>query len=292
MSRVLLLNPPVELRYGVLAIVCASILGAASAAAAFTKDVPARILYIGDSLAANTAAEVVASTQEATGRAVTSYSAFPGMAICDFLESPNAEMGRPERLRAQVRATQPHLVILQFWGNAFTKCMIEQPSNTIEYYRSYFDDAERAVRAIEETALAINVPRPRILWVLQGPEPGVPGRTPLLNNIYRWVAAVHGDRTTDAGLTLSAAVDPTVTDTGARDRWVQTLPCNEDERGTPYCTHPNIAGGVAQLHRDDDPIHFCLGNHDFFFDCDAPSPAIRRYGRRIARDANAWLGIN
>lgn len=269
-----------------------SLLFCAAPALAFTPDDPARILYVGDSLAANTAARVVAETQTGDGLAVTFHTAFPGMAICDFLEHPDAEMPRDDRLTARLRRSRPHLVILQFWGNAFTRCMDGAPTNSIPYYRRYFDDAQRAVRLIEETAVELNIVRPRILWVLQGPDPHVPGRTVLLNAIYRWTAAAHGDRTTDAGATLSAAADPDVHAPNARELWVRDLPCSDDERGTPYCTHPEADGGRAQLHRDDDPIHFCLGNHKYFFKCDRPSPAIRRYGRVIANDAKLWLGID
>jgi hypothetical protein len=283
---------------GAYAGVCVGLFIAALAAAgivdayAFSTSRPARILYIGDSLAANTAAEVVRHTSGSTTTVITSHSAFPGMAICDFLEHDAAEMHRPDRLRAQLRKTRPDLVIMQFWGNSLTECMLETPFNTAAYFRRYFLDADAAVREIESTAQDIGINRPRILWVLQGPEPDVPARTPLLNQIYRWIAAVHGDRTSDAGWTLSMAASPGMIDADARDQWTQYLPCNDDERGTPFCTHPDLDGGVAQLHRDDDKIHFCLGNHQYFFECDAHSPAIRRYGMRIARDALAWLGLD
>ena len=280
------------LRVGIFMVILAVAIARAEDAHAFSTSRPARILYIGDSLAANTAAEVVRHTSGSTTVAVTSHSTFPGMAICDFLEHPAATMHRRDRLRARVRSARPDLVIMQFWGNSFTECMLEAPFNTAAYYRRYFLDADAAVREIESTAHDIGINRPRILWVLQGPEPDVPARTPLLNQIYRWIAAAHGDRTSDAGWTLSMAANPSITDADARAKWTQYLPCNDDERGTPFCTHPDLDGGVAQLHLDDDPIHFCLGNHKYFFHCDAPSPASRRYGMRIARDARAWLGLH
>lgn len=267
-------------------------IGAAERAPAFSTSRPAHILYVGDSLAANTAAEVVKQSTGSGAEAITSHSAFPGMAICDFLEHDNAEMPPRDRLRAQLRTARPDLVIMQFWGNAFTKCMLDAPFNSPAYFRRYFLDADAAVREIESTARDVGINRPRILWVLQGPEPDIPTRTPLLNEIYRWIAAAHGDRTSDAGWTLSMAADPTTKDTDAREQWTQYLPCNDDEHGTPFCTHPDREDGVAQLHRDDDSIHFCLGNHKYYFQCDADSPAIRRYGMRIARDARAWLGLD
>lgn len=260
-------------------------------AQAFDADNPARILYIGDSLAANTAAEVVAWTQGRSPSVVTTYSAFPGMAICDFLEGGPAEMDAPDRLAARIAKTRPDLVILQFWGNAFTKCMAGLEFNSPQYFFRYFADADAAVRAIEINAAELGMPRPRLLWVLQGPDPNVPERTALLNDIYTWIAAVRGDRTTDAGRTLSQAAASQTPDEAARDLWAQYLPCTDAERGTAYCTHPEKDGGVTQLHRDDDSIHFCLGNHEYYFKCDVPSPAIRRYGMHIAHDAMRWLGL-
>jgi hypothetical protein len=274
-----------------LALVCTLGIGTADGAG-FSAQAPARILYVGDSLAANTADTVVNVTQGTDKRAITSHSAFPGMAICDFLENDNAEMPSADRLQARIRKNRPDLVIMQFWGNAFTKCMIDAPFNTTEYFHRYFLDADAAVRLIEATAAEIGIPRPRIMWVLQGPEPDLPERTPVLNSIFGWIAAVHADRTSDAGRTLSVAADPgRSSEDGARDRWTQFSPCTQGERGTPLCTRPDTDGGVAQLHRDDDSIHFCLGRHKYFFQCDAPSPAITRYGNQIAEDAGAWLGL-
>jgi len=281
----------VKIRIATLLLVCLS----AANASAFSAQRPARVLYVGDSLAANTAEEVVAGTQARSTSVVTTYSAFPGMAICDFLDVESAQMPIADRLHARIKKARPDLVILQFWGNSFTDCMADAPTDSEAYFLRYFADAETAVAEIELAAAAAGIARPRILWVLQGPDPDSPERTALLNAIYSLISAVHGDRTSDAGWTLSYAAHSSFNDddvAAARKRWVQYLPCTDDERGTPFCTHPDKEGGAAQLHRDDDPIHFCLGEHVFYFGCDAPSPAIRRYGTRIARDANAWLGIH
>jgi hypothetical protein len=71
------------------------------------------------------------------------------------------------------------------------------------------------------------------------------------------------------------------------------LPCSDFERTWGYCTHPEAYGGVTQLHKSNDPVHFCIGNaSDWGISCDATSPGIVRYGMRIAHDANTWLGID
>jgi hypothetical protein len=53
---------------------------------------------------------------------------------------------------------------------------------------------------------------------------------------------------------------------------------------------------VTQLHKDDDPTHFCLGSEVSwadFFTCgrNTLSPGIVRYGGRIASDVRGVLGI-
>jgi hypothetical protein len=55
-------------------------------------------------------------------------------------------------------------------------------------------------------------------------------------------------------------------------------------------------GGVTQLHKVDDGVHFCLGDEstwERFFTCggSTKSPGIVRYGMRVAADANRWLGL-
>jgi hypothetical protein len=54
-----------------------------------------------------------------------------------------------------------------------------------------------------------------------------------------------------------------------RYKWTQFLPCNDWERNTQdqlhLCTHSEAYGGVTQLHRDGDSIHFCVGRTTTFF---------------------------
>jgi hypothetical protein len=262
----------------------------AARVSAFSSTDKARILYVGDSLAAETLNTVAWWTQ-ITGKAQLSSSIFPGMALCDFLDGKPAGMAPEAKLRAQVRTVRPHLVILQFWGNAFTQCMAGTGVGTEAYYNQYFWDSLNAILQIEAGAADAGIPRPGILWVLQGPDSGNRDRTRRLNDGYAFAAAFRGDRTSDAGWDVSMAAYPYPNAPHDRYQWTQFLPCTDFERQVGYCTHPQAYGGVTQLHKTGDAVHFCLGNTFLFFNCDAISPGILRYGMRIAHDANVWLGL-
>jgi hypothetical protein len=254
----------------------------------FSTTNKAKILYIGDSIAAETRS-IVKQLVESTNKAQMFESIFPGLAICDFLEGKPAGMPAEGKLRAQVRSVKPHLVILQFWGNAFTDCIKHTTFATEEYYKQYASDALAAVDQIEAGAHDARIAPPRILWVLQGPDAGSPGRPKRLNESYASVASTRGGQTSDAGYAISMAAYPYDNATKDRYAWTQFLPCTDFERGNGLCTHPEAYGGVTQLHKDGDQVHFCLGNPINYFDCDRPSPGLSRYAMQIAADARAWL---
>lgn len=269
---------------------------AAGSARAFSNTDKARVLYVGDSLAANTVSTVAFWTS-AKGNVDFSQSIFAGMALCDFLEVPNAKRETENRLRAQVMNLKPHLVILQFWGNAATPCMQGQAPGSEGYFNQYFWNALAAVNTIADAASAVGIPKPKILWVLQAPDRAdlnlANKRIERLNKTYSLVANATAGRTSDAGYHLSLAAFPFGTPTPeSRYEWTAFLPCTDFEKQVGYCTDPDAFGiGLAKLHRDDDPLHFCLGNNFLFVDCDTPSPAILRYGMQIAKDASDWLGL-
>jgi hypothetical protein len=272
--------------------------GSPRTAAAFSANDPARVLYVGDSLAANTL-DTVSYLVASTGKArvfskatpnAPSGSIFGGMAICDFLD--NTPSTAVAKLTPLIQEVKPHLVVMQFWGN-LTACMGGVAFASEDYYTRYFWDAAVAATEIQSAATAANIPRPKILWVLQGPDRDHPERTKRLNEIYAAIAANAGDRTTDAGRGISMAAYPFDDKPKDRYAWTQYLPCTNVELGTGYCTNPTNAFNVplAKLHTDTDAVHFCLGGSYLFFACDTPSPAILRYSLSIAGDTNAWLGI-
>jgi hypothetical protein len=256
----------------------------------FTAANPARILYVGDSIAAETRDTVKWWTQIG-GKAVLHDSIFPGLAICDFLDGKPAGVPVERKLKAQVRTHRPHLVILQFWGNAFTECIRASGIGTEAYYNQYFWDSLNAAQQIRDAAAAVGITKPRILWVLQHPDRSNRDRPRRLDEGYAYVAGQFGDRTSDAGHTVSLAAYPYPGGTNDRYGWTQFLPCTDFERQAGLCTNASY-GGVVQLHRSDDAVHFCLGNSsNWGFSCGTTSPGIVRYGMRIAHDANTWLGI-
>jgi hypothetical protein len=279
----------------VAAVAALGTLASPTTARAFSAADPARILYVGDSIAVETRDTVKWWTQIG-GKATLSDSMWGGLAICDFLEGKPEGVPLDKKLKEQVRTLKPHLVILQFWGNAFTKCM--EPTRgsggeviTEAYYNQYFWDALNAVQQIRDGAAAGGIPKPRILWVLQGPDRGIRERPQRLNQSYAYAAAQSNDRTSDAGYDVSLAAYPYPGGTYDRYGWTQYLPCTTFEQNNGLCT-PSIYGDLAKLHADNDPTHFCLGNaSNWGFTCGLPSPGIVRYGMRIAHDANTWLGI-
>ena len=265
-----------------------------------------RVLYVGDSIAAETV-DLVKSTLDDTGRAVTSYSVRGGSAICDYLsgETQRWLVKAENTLRRRVASDRPDLVILQFWGNSwqFTPCMNGYASGTTAYYLKYWTDAYAAIEDIRAGAADASIAMPKVLWVLQGPNQGDPARSASLNQFYTYVAG--GDSkvyTVDAGREVSQAANPFFSGDG-RYEWTRFLPCRSDERNTPFCTEPQAFGGVTRLHKDSDATHFCLGEQVSASgknatgeprtrcDPDKPSPGIRRYGLAIAGRAKDLLGI-
>jgi hypothetical protein len=283
----------------ITATLCSALLSCVLAASAHAQT--SHVLYFGDSLAAETG-DTLTEQLEATGQVTVSTSSFPGMALCDFLEVPDAAMNAADRIYARVLNERPDVVVLQFWGNAFTPCISGAGFATEAYYNQYFWNALNAAIQVDAAADAAQIPRPTIVWVLQGPQKydpplpaGTQSRPERLNGIYSFAAAYSGDVVSDAGFHVSLAASY-LPQPGDRYRWTQYLPCTDAERGTALCTHPEAFGGVTQIHKDADTVHFCLGDLSewwMFFSCGTttPSPGIVRYGTRIADDVKAVLGL-
>ncbi|MFJ2740708.1 SGNH/GDSL hydrolase family protein [Streptomyces sp. NPDC087440] len=232
------------------------------------------VLYLGDSLAMENQLSL-AETVAADGRATVHSAPYSGTTLCDYLT------GRPTRSLVPVRdkaaalvAThRPRVVVLQFWGNAwgFTPCMDNIPQSSARYYTRYAEDAATLTSQIASAARRAGIPRPRIIWVLQGPDAFAHDRIPRVNDLYRAQAAASGDALADAGRAVSAP--------GARYTWRRQLPCTDAESATPDACR----NGLTSLHRTDDPLHFCLAPTTTTpRPCPAPSPGITRYTKAIA----------
>ncbi|KES04019.1 hypothetical protein BU52_27460 [Streptomyces toyocaensis] len=238
---------------------------------------PPTVLYLGDSLAMENQ-EVLGT--ELRGRLHARYTSAPhsGTTLCDYLEGSAGRSLVPasDKAAALVRKLRPDYVVLQFWGNAwdYTPCMdgLTHDASKERYLERYAADARRLTEQIRSAGGGAG---PRIVWVLQGPDPISPDRVRRVNALYERRAAGSGDLVADAGRTVSPA--------GARYTWAQYLPCDAYERAHPdYCTQPG--GDRTALHRDDDYLHFCLApTTSTPKPCPVRSPGILRFAREITR---------
>lgn len=270
---------------------------------------PARVLLVGDSIAYETGA-VVGYLVNATGKATFHGATKGGMAICDWFPETRAPGGPGSfldwesppvpNLRDLVTSTRPHAIVMQFWGNSwdFTPCMRDADGRILApgsdaYYARYRDDANRAMQIIRDAARVASIAMPKVLWVLQGPDRANPRRTRILNEHYAELGAAWGAalETIDAGREVSLAAN--YYQPGDRYGFSQYLPCTQIERDNGTCIA--AYGGVAQLHKDGDDIHFCLGNvvkqANWYGNCDTASPGLLRYGLSIAAELISVLGL-
>jgi hypothetical protein len=232
------------------------------------------VLYLGDSLAME-AQKVLGQELRKDLRARYTSAPYSGTTPCDYLEGTGEQSLVPvaDKAAALVRRLRPDFVVLQFWGNAwgYTPCMggITHDASPERYFKRYAADMKRLTDQIGAAG------GPRIVWVLQGPDPITPDRVRRVNALYEERAAASGDLVADAGKTVSAA--------DARYRWVQYLPCTAYERDqADYCTQPGR--DRTALHRDDDYLHFCLApTTSTPKPCPVRSPGILRIAREITR---------
>lgn len=235
------------------------------------------VLYLGDSLAMENQKVLGDLLRDQLDARYTS-APYSGTTLCDYLEGTAEDSLVPpaDKAAALVRSLRPDYVVLQFWGNAwgYTPCMdgitYDKSKNT--YFKRYEADMKRLT---DQIAAAGGAQRPRIVWVLQGPDPITPDRIHAVNELYELRARASGDLLADAGRTVSPA--------SARDTWVQYLPCTSYEHENPaYCTQQ--ARDRTALHRDDDYLHFCLApTTSTPKPCAVRSPGIVRITREITR---------
>ncbi|MBB1256817.1 SGNH/GDSL hydrolase family protein, partial [Streptomyces sp. OF3] len=237
-----------------------------------TADGGGRVLYLGDSIATE--------NQDEVGRRVRKsghdYRAAPhsGTTLCDYLEGTGASSLVPaaHKAAALVRDWRPDTVVLQFWGNSwlYTPCMEGVAADHPDYLARYGNDIRAITRQIENAAAQAGIPQPRLVWVVQGPDAFNPDRIPKINQLYEMHVVRAGGLLADAGARVSAP--------GARYTHTNYLPCNAEETAAGLCRD-----GRAQLHRDDDPLHFCLAPLTANGrPCPAPSPGVWRYAAAIA----------
>jgi hypothetical protein len=238
---------------------------------------PPTVLYLGDSIAMENQ-KVLGQLLGDQLHARYTSAPYSGTTLCDYLEGTAKRSLVPpaDKAAALVRSLQPDFVVLQFWGNAwgYTPCMdgITYDKARTTYVKRYEADAKRLTEQIAEAGGAR---RPRIVWVLQGPDPITPDRVRTVNALYEARARASDDLLADAGKTVSPA--------SARYTWAQYLPCTSYEHDHPaYCTQPGR--DRTALHRDDDYLHFCLAaTSSKPRPCPVRSPGILRITREITR---------
>jgi len=195
------------------------------------KSYPARVALYGDSLALQAepyfkrlmAAEDTSNT--------TYYSSHGGTALCDWLAT----------MRKMAKTTHYQAVMLEFSGNALTRCMAHVGFYTPAYYAEY--------RADTMEAIAIWVPTGAHVFLIGAPvtreqQKSVPHWN-ALNLHYAQIAAADPQHVTfvDAG---AAVESPDGT-------YAQTLPCYIGEP----CTGPVVNGVPSNIVRSADGVHFC-----------------------------------
>lgn len=248
----------------------------ASPSARTAKPAP-KVLYLGDSLAMENQ-KVLGELLEDELDARYTSAPYSGTTLCDYLEGTADRSLVPagDKAAALVRRLRPDYVVLQFWGNAwdYTPCMdgITYDKARDRYFSRYAAAAERLT---EQIAGAGGAHRPKIVWVLQGPDPITPDRVRRVNALYEKQAAASGDIVADAGKAVSPA--------SARYTWTQYLPCTAYERAHDgYCTQPGR--DRTALHHDKDYLHFCLApTTSKPKPCPVRSPGITRMAREITR---------
>ncbi|GGN89137.1 hypothetical protein GCM10011579_083610 [Streptomyces albiflavescens] len=241
------------------------------------------VLYLGDSLAMENQKVLGQSLRDELHARYTS-APYSGTTLCDYLEGTGERSLVPtaDKAAALVRTLRPDFVVLQFWGNSwgYTPCMdgITYDANRNTYFSRFSADAERLT---DQIARAGGARPPKVVWVLQGPDPITPDRVRRVNALYERRAHTSGDLVTDAGRTVSPA--------SARYTWAQYLPCTSYEHDhSAYCTQPNR--DRTALHRDDDYLHFCLApTTSTPKPCPVRSPGIVRITREITRTIAAQV---
>ena len=242
------------------------------------------VLYLGDSLAMENQKVLGQELRRDLGARYTS-APYSGTTLCDYLEGTGARSLVPDgdKAAALVRSLHPDFVVLQFWGNAwgYTPCMdgITYDASRTRYFERYEADIRKLTGQIE---VAGGAHRPRIVWVMQGPDPITPDRIRKVNALYDLWGTAAGDLVVDAGKAVAPAA--------ARQTWVQYLPCTAYEHDHPaYCTQPDR--DRTALHRDDDYLHFCLApTTSTPKPCPVRSPGILRITREIIRVIGAAAG--
>jgi hypothetical protein len=192
------------------------------------------ILY-GDSLAWQ-AQEFFVSALAGAGITKVTTRTYGGTAICDWFTD----------MRADAVAIHPDVVVIEFSGNALTRCMRGldgAPLSGLGYFEKYAADAQ--------AVLDIFTPGHTVVWfagspISHGSELTHDPTVPALHRIYATLAAANPyGRYTDAGASVLSG-----------GHWTETLPCLPTE---PCTDGVDAHGTPVNVVRAPDGAHFCPG---------------------------------
>ena len=110
-------------------------------------------------------------------------------------------------------------------------------------------ELKAGLQQVAQAAQEAGIGRPRLVWVLQGPDRVSPDRVRRLNSeVFSGVANTHGDLVSDAGWHVSMAAYPYETVADGRYKWVQSaqgsglfdLSNDVGEKTDLSQTHPDV----------------------------------------------------
>jgi hypothetical protein len=194
---------------------------------------PLRVALYGDSLAFEAQASFVNAVTEA-GTATVRVHAFPGTAICDFLD----------QMRADAALWRPQAVVIEFSGNAVTSCMRDNngmPPTGSSLVSRYMTDAREVIDIFSAIGTRLSFASSPIF---RSAYPGRNSMADAVNVMYASLASSSdGAGFVDAG--------QAVEDHGL---YTETLPCLAEE---PCSGQLDAQGQRVNVVRAADGVHFC-----------------------------------
>jgi hypothetical protein len=207
----------------VLAVACCAVVLAGVAHSAAGASQRQKVLFFGDSLSFQ-AGPYLQKDFDAASTDV-SLHLYPGTALCDWL---------PE-IKALTRSTAPDVVVLQFIGNHYTRC-IETSRNFVTQYGEDLGKAIARLRSIGVKSVVVDA----------GPtSPKAPWWSSLVETYRSVIISFHS-----RNVIYAAAADASVE--GPQGSFVTTLQCLAVEVKYGKCD-----AGTQITVRASDEVHFC-----------------------------------
>lgn len=219
------------------------------------------ILY-GDSLSTEAAGAFTDELDRTTEAEVVTRLT-PGASPCDLAGTMRDDL-----------ALEPDVVVIQFVGNTMSPCLAEDGAAPTG--RAL---AERMAADVGAAAMMFAEAGTRVVLVGGPHAPGLPAGDTTLDIAEAYTRIVD-DWPGELGQIRYA--DAAATVTGPDGRFVERLPCRDDEGAEQGCRDGEV------VVRSPDRIHFCPVRPEGLR-CPVPSPGARRFGIEMARVARMAL---